>query len=30
MNNKFIFDIRNILDKNDERLDKFIYFGIGN
>jgi len=30
MDKKFIFDMRNILDKNDERLNKFNYFGLGN
>ena len=30
MDKKFIFDMRNILDKNDERLYKFNYFGLGN
>jgi len=30
MDKKFIFDMRNILDKNDERLGKFNYFGLGN
>ena len=30
MDEKFIFDMRNILDKNDERLDNFNYFGLGN
>ena len=30
MDKKFIFDMRNILDKNDKRLSKFNYFGLGN